>query len=217
MKKMFWILIIIVFSLNLSGSYTCNEEDLYKSVNSIIDFSENGLKLSYSTNKNLKEILESVNNLNLFYLEDILKAEDVLGTNFYFEKSDYSKSIKILIGKEKQKQNYNVEIEIIDKEDLINISLLKKELNKLLSDACSFNYFTFIKGKLENQSNDELEDNLFNILDCYNIQNKSSILLENGLTGIFTVQKKLKFNYSIMNYNDGTYLIVGSPIIFITY
>lgn len=214
MKKMILILLTIIFSLNLNGSYSYNEDDLYKDVNSIIDFCEGGLKVSFSTNKDLKEILDSINELDLSYLDCTLNKDSELEDKFYFEKSNNENSIKVLIGKDK---NYKVEIEIIDKKNMINIEELKKELDKLSKDTHNFNYFTFIKGKLQNQSNYELENNLFNILDCYNIQNKSSILLENGLTGIFTVQETLKFNYSIMNYNDGTYLIMGSPIIFITY
>lgn len=214
MKKIFWILTTIIFSLNLNGSYLYNEEDLYKDISSIIDFSESGLKVSFSTNKDLKKILKSINELDLFYLDEILYEDNILENKFYFEKINGDNSIKVLIGKEK---NYNIEIEIIDKKNMINIDLLKKELDKLSKDAYNFNYFTFVKGKLESQSNYELEDSLFNMLDCYNIGNKSSVLLENGLTGIFTVEETLKFNYSIMNYNNGTYLIMGSPIIFITY
>ncbi|MDO4535313.1 MAG: hypothetical protein Q4B63_05835 [Clostridium perfringens] len=214
MKKIFLVLITIMFSLNLNGSYLCDEEDLYKDVSNIVDFCESGLKVSFSTNKDLEEILKSINKLDLLYLDNTLYEDNVLEDKFYFEKINEDNSIKVLIGKEK---NYNIEIEIIDKKNMININLLKKELNKLSKDAYNFNYFTFVKGKLANQSNYELENSLFNILDCYNIQNKSSILLENGLTGIFTVQERLKFNYSIMNYNNGTYLIMGSPIIFITY
>ena len=214
MKKILLVLLTIIFSLSLNGSYSYGEDDLYRDVNSIIDFCESGLKVSFNTNKSLNEVLNSINKLDLAYLKDTLNENDTLEDKFYFEKSNDENSIKVLVGKDK---SYNVEIEIIDKKDIINIDLLKKELNKLSKDAYNFNYFTFIRGKLENQSNYELENSLFNILDCYNIQNKSSILLENGLTGIFTVQETLKFNYSIMNYNNGTYLIMGSPIIFITY
>lgn len=214
MKKIFLVLLTIIFSLNLNGSYSYDENDIYKNINSIINFCESGLKVSFSTNKDLKEILNSINELDLFYLEYTLNEDHAMEDKFYFEENNDDNSIKVLIGKDK---NYNVEIEIIDKENMIDIDAVKNELDKLSKDAYNFNYFTFIKGKLENQSNYELEDSLFNILDCYNVQDKSSIQLENGLTGIFTVQKTLKFNYSIMNYNNGTYLIMGSPIIFITY
>ena len=123
-------------------------------------------------------------------------------------------STKILIAKDVNE--YTVEMEIIDKQKLINISEIKLKCRKL-NNISNLNYYTFIKGKVKKQYKYELEDRLFNILDCYNIKNKSNVSLENGLTGIFTVQKTLKINYSIMNYDDGTYLIMGSPIIFITY
>lgn len=214
MRKTFFILIICIFSSCISGSYVCSESDIYKEVNNIVNFHESGMKISYKTSSNIKEILQEINDLNLYYLNSTLKIENDMENDFNFEKKDDKSSIKVLIGKDIN--SYNVEIEIIDKEKLVDINKIKLKCGRL-NHISNINYYTFIKGKVKKECGYELEKKLFNILDCYNIQNKSNILLENGLTGKFTVQKKFKINYSIMNYNDGTYLIVGSPIIFITY
>lgn len=214
MRKIFFILMICIFSSCVNGSYVFGESDLYEKINSIIEFGESGIKISYKTNSDIKDILQEINDLDLCYLDDILIMENNIDTSFSFEKESEKNSIKILIGK--SIGGYNVDIEIIDKKKLISVDTIKLKFSRL-KNIIDLSYFTFIRGKAKDQCRDELEKNLFNILDCYNIQNKSSILLENGLTGIFTVQKRLKINYSIMNYNDGTYLIMGSPIIFITY
>ena len=180
----------------------------------MVDFCESGIKISYKTKSDIREILQQISDLNISYFNNTLKIDENMDDNFSFEEETDKASTKILIAKDVNE--YTVEMEIIDKQKLINISEIKLKCRKL-NNISNLNYYTFIKGKVKKQYKYELEDRLFNILDCYNIKNKSNVSLENGLTGIFTVQKTLKINYSIMNYDDGTYLIMGSPIIFITY
>lgn len=215
MKKIFLVLACYISSLFINQSCFYNEDDLYKSISTIIECYESGLKISYEANENIAEIVQAINNLDLPYFENNLKIENRNKNNFSFEDDNDKAYIKVLIsGKEKK---YNVDIEFIDKNELINLKETKKELNKLLKNNYRHNYFTFIKGNVKEQFNCEVENCLYDILSAYNIKNKSSILLENGLTGIFTIQKKVKINYSIMNYSNDTYLIMGSPIIFVTY
>lgn len=215
MKKIILIFMCYIFSLSINARCFYNEDDLYKSVSELIEFCESGLKISYEVSDDITEILQSINNLNLSYFKDDFEIKNDYTNNFNFENNNDEASVKVLISGKEQK--YNVEIEIIEKDKLINVKETKKKLNKLLKKDYKYNYFTFIKGKVKEEFKDELEKNLYNILDIYNIQNKSSVLLENGLTGIFTTEENLKINYSIMNYNNGTYLIMGSPIIFVTY
>lgn len=214
MKKVFVVLIICIFSLCISGSYVLNERDLYKELYNSMEFCDSGIKISYRTEEDIDEILKEINKLDLFYLDNTLQIDSNGQANFSFEKDTQNSSVNILIGK--GTSGYNVEIEIIDKEKLVDIEMIKSKFSRL-NNAMNLKYFSFIKVKTENRCKYELEKELFNILNCYNIENKSNVLLENGLTGIFTAEKTLKINYSIMNYNDGTYLIMGSPIIFITY
>ena len=203
-----------MFSLCIKGSYVYDEDDIYIRVHNVVDFCESGIKISYKTKSDIREILQQISDLNISYFNNTLKIDENMDDNFSFEEETDKASTKILIAKDVNE--YTVEMEIIDKQKLINISEIKLKCRKL-NNISNLNYYTFIKGKVKKQYKYELEDRLFNILDCYNIKNKSNVSLENGLTGIFTVQKTLKINYSIMNYDDGTYLIMGSPIIFITY
>ena len=214
MKKLCFTLIIFMFSLYIKGSYVYDEDDIYIRVHNVVDFCESGIKISYKTKSDIREILQQISDLNISYFNNTLKIDENMDDNFSFEEETDKASTKILIAKDVNE--YTVEMEIIDKQKLINISEIKLKCRKL-NNISNLNYYTFIKGKVKKQYKYELEDRLFNILDCYNIKNKSNVSLENGLTGIFTVQKTLKINYSIMNYDDGTYLIMGSPIIFITY
>ena len=214
MKKLCITLIIFMFSLCIKGSYVYDEDDIYIRVHNVVDFCESGIKISYKTKSDIREILQQISDLNISYFNNTLKIDENMDDNFSFEEETDKASTKILIAKDVNE--YTVEMEIIDKQKLINISEIKLKCRKL-NNISNLNYYTFIKGKVKKQYKYELEDRLFNILDCYNIKNKSNVSLENGLTGIFTVQKTLKINYSIMNYDDGTYLIMGSPIIFITY
>lgn len=214
MKKLCFTLIIFMFSLCIKGSYVYDEDDIYIRVHNVVDFCESGIKISYKTKSDIREILQQISDLNISYFNNTLKIDENMDDNFSFEEEADKASTKILIAKDVNE--YTVEMEIIDKQKLINISEIKLKCRKL-NNISNLNYYTFIKGKVKKQYKYELEDRLFNILDCYNIKNKSNVSLENGLTGIFTVQKTLKINYSIMNYDDGTYLIMGSPIIFITY
>ena len=203
-----------MFSLCIKGSYVYDEDDIYIRVHNVVDFCESGIKISYKTKSDIREILQQISDLNISYFNNTLKIDENMDDNFSFEEETDKASTKILIAKDVNE--YTAEMEIIDKQKLINISEIKLKCRKL-NNISNLNYYTFIKGKVKKQYKYELEDRLFNILDCYNIKNKSNVSLENGLTGIFTVQKTLKINYSIMNYDDGTYLIMGSPIIFITY
>lgn len=212
MKKISIMLIfLITFSLLTCQSATFNQEEMYTKIEeNICDINESGIKLQYRTKSNISEIINNV--IDMLNIDDInlYSSYGKNYFNYYKESSNYSLKILITFNK----GSNVVEIEIIDKKKLIDMNSIKCYLDKVISNnVVEKEYFTYVKGKINSLN----EINPYDIVDKNYIKDIESISLTNGLTGVIDVKNGQKVNYSIMKYNNGTYLLVGTPIIFTTY
>ena len=175
----------------------------------ISEFEENGVKLQYKTRDDITKESYRIrkcltNEINLKYME--------IGNNeFEAYNTDFDINIKIWI---ENKYTY-VEIILINKNskyttvDLHN--MLKRIENTRLENI---QYFLYYKGKEKELNNNYFKDKL---LEENYIQNIKILDINNGYSGTGYLGNGEKINFALINYNTGSHIIIGTPIIFTTY
>lgn len=213
MKKVFFVFLLIFSLLIINGKeYKCETNDnSFQKVERYLlneyDFEQNGIKLEYTTKSSLNKELERI--------EDIFKLKDDLviskGENYISAKS---KNINYSVNM--YKYNYNLKVEIIILNN--NRDILQDDLKNMAEEIQGINfiderYFLFIKGKINNNSTDAIgliENSLqLDINECLKINN--------GYIAKATIYDDIEVNIGQINYDTGSYLIIGTPIIFVTY
>lgn len=173
------------------------------------EFKENGVKLQYKTKNTIDKEFDRVkmyldNNINVDYKKCYENQIDCFNDNFDINMKLWSDSI----------YTYN-EITLINKNskyktiDLKNI--LRKIENKNLEDV---QYFLYYQGEIKEVSNSEL---IGKLIDQTDIQKANILDINNGCTGTGYLNNGDKVNFALTNYNTGSYVIIGTPIIFATY
>ena len=169
-------------------------------------FCENGVKCNYVINGKAEN---EINRIKLF----ILKYKDLNNikiTNNYLEAKTEDEEIYIYTYN--SKNGCKVEIKIVNYDKENNINKLMKELIELQNNnGNDIRYFSYIKSKVSN-----IEETLKYIENNKNLKGVRTININNGYTGI-AKYKNEKINFAINNYNTGSYLTIGTPIIFTTY
>ena len=169
-------------------------------------FCENGVKCNYVINGKAEN---EINRIKLL----ILKYEDlniINITNNYLEAKTEDEEISIYTYNEKF--GCKVEIKIVNYDKENNINKLIKELIELKNNnGNDIRYFSYIKSKVSN-----IEETLKYVENNKNLKGVRTININNGYTGI-AKYKNEKINFAINNYNTGSYLTIGTPIIFTTY
>jgi len=215
MKKVLKILPIIAFFSLIIGTVPVKSEsvsdDFYFLENKLIntgEFVENGVKVEYSSNNNLEnELLVIKNNLINLFKEDIY----IDNNNIFFNADQ--REIKVLAWRDKKETK--VQITYINSRKNCTINQIKKELEQIQYFAAkNIKYFDFVKVKII----EEQRQNLLDILKS-NIKEKTleELNIVNGTIGKGKLKDENKINFSFMTYDTGEYLILGTPVIFITY
>ena len=210
MKKKLMLIISIFFitSLIICQSTIISVDSLYKEIfNDNYQILENGVKLQYYTSNALEDeknrIIKILSLSN--YNEKVDKGSVFVNGN----KGNAKFEIK---GSLNNKENF-IEVQVIEKNNRININNLQQKLSKIKSHYTKDErYFTFAKGKLIKNS-----DENFRLNNLFEQKKVETIPISSGITSIAKVKNKFHINYSLCNYDSGTYLVVGTPIIFIEY
>ena len=214
MKKVFFVFLLI-FSLLLiiNGiEYECEaKKDLFNDVERYIlneyEFIENGIKLEYIVKadinyefKRINEIFKSKNDLIVTTSELCISAK---GKNINYNVNIY---------------NYNgltkVEVIAINKDKTLsqkNLELLVQEIRN--SNFIDERYFSFIKGKIETEEKNIFED----VENKLKIKINEKLDISNGSVAKATMIDSTNINIGQITYDTGSYLIIGTPIIFVTY
>ena len=206
MKKVFFVLIIG------GKEYKCeSKEDSFSKIEGYVinnyDFVQNGIKLEYTVDEKLcKEYLR----IKQFFEENNFLVLSTENNNITAESENIDYSINIC------EYNDLIKVQVI----LINndVSKSEEELKKLSQKIRNDNfinerYFSFIKGKLNTQDKnliDDLEKNL-------NIKVNEYLDINNGCVAEATFEDNQHINIGQIKYDTGSYLIIGTPIIFVTY
>ena len=206
MKKVFFVFLLI-FSLLIIGG----KEDSFSKIEGYVinnyDFVQNGIKLEYTVDEKLcKEYLR----IKQFFEENNFLVLSTENNNITAESENIDYSINIC------EYNDLIKVQVI----LINndVSKSEEELKKLSQKIRNDNfinerYFSFIKGKLNTQDKnliDDLEKNL-------NIKVNEYLDINNGCVAEATFEDNQHINIGQIKYDTGSYLIIGTPIIFVTY
>ena len=213
MKKVFFVFLLIFSLLIIGGKeYKCeSKEDSFSKIEGYVinnyDFVQNGIKLEYTVDEKLcKEYLR----IKRFFEENNFLVLSTENNNITAESENIDYSINIC------EYNDLIKVQVI----LINndVSKSEEELKKLSQKIRNDNfinerYFSFIKGKLNTQDKnliDDLEKNL-------NIKVNEYLDINNGCVAEATFEDNQHINIGQIKYDTGSYLIIGTPIIFVTY
>ena len=169
-------------------------------------FCENGVKCNYVINEKAENEINRIKLLILKYKN----LNNIKITNNYLEAKTEDEEISIYTYNEKF--GCKVEIKIVNYDKENNINKLIKELIELKNNnGNDIRYFSYIKSKVSN-----IEETLKYVENNKNLKGVRTININNGYTGI-AKYKNEKINFAINNYDTGSYLVIGTPIIFTTY
>lgn len=212
MKKLFLVISSILISFFIIGAMPNQEKNL-DSFNllttdliEINNFIENGVRVEYSTKKNINKEYDFIKNK---FIETF--GENIKLTNNNIEYNDDLKEVKAVFWSKNDTSyiridyfNNNENIEVLEIRNILaEIINIKKEKVK---------YFDFIKLKIIEEEKDETKE----IIKNY-IVDKEFLEVENGIIGKGILKDNTKINIGYMQYDTGEYLIIGTPVIFVTY
>ncbi|QXE19485.1 MULTISPECIES: hypothetical protein [Clostridium] len=127
-----------------------------------------------------------------------------------------------------ENENYNIiTVNITRKSTQYKLQDLKSMVDRSLGDRkekCK--YFEYVKAKTQKQDVSSVNSEVKNILKCYGTSDIKTIALEEGYSStaythkyepIQSVTGLIDFNYAVVKYDTGTYIIMGTPEIMVTY
>ena len=211
MKKLGLIFIILFSLLIINGvEYECFEsEKYYRYMEDILienyDFVQNGVKLEYITSTSINEekdrIIELLNN-------DSKSNIDIVNNNIVCLNNMLTYNISLVDGNETK-----VEIVIINNSKNIKSTELRQAVEEIKSNKCiDERIYYFSKVKINEEKNI-----LPFILDGINENTIEEVEISNGKVLKADFIDGSKINLGQINYDTGKYMIIGTPIIFVTY
>lgn len=230
LKKIILVILAIIFILGNSINAKINSnifDEILKITKS--DIVENGLSTTYITNSNGKnQCISWLKNMNLYNGTPSNKSawnnvtQDTKSNYFVeFKKNNMSGYIE----SSKVSQGYRMSI-------FIKLKTKADELNNLqdkVESACSnHNIFCYkyLKAKSQITNVNSINNKCRNLLVKKKLNNIETVSLNNsfsttaytgGTNYIIDNNKKVDLNYAVCKYSNGNYIIIGSPVINITY
>lgn len=207
--SLFLLILFLFFNMAAISAKDINSESFYTLENSIVNesyFEENGLKVQFKTKKNinveqifLKKYL--INELKGKYTKADDRSFDVCNEN-----------IKACVNLwEKDSYTY-VEVTLINtnsKYDTKHLEELVENIKK--TNAEDVQIFLYYKGRIDN------DKSLNDFSGLISLVNLNMLSISNGYTGTGISKLGEKMNFALVSYNDKSYIIIGTPIIFTTY
>lgn len=204
------ILSLVIASTSILNFNLGDSSYIYKAIdNESYEIIEQGIQGKYLSENSMDEEIELLK--SIFKIKEPFQRED---KSFYF---NYEKdAIELNIFGIEEKKGLNIEITIKAKDKEYDINLLEKTLKEINGNINIANY---VKSKINNNlSIDENKDNLEREFKKLSVNSIESIEINSGITGIAKFKDGEKINYGIVSYGENeNYLILGTPVIFITY
>lgn len=215
MKKMMKVISTIVLSLIVIGAVPTKSElpsDNFDFIENKIkessEFIQNGIKVEYSVNQ---PISKEVSRIKKYFNLNFHKNVQTDGNTIIYD--DLTRQIKALVWSDNG--DTKVQITYINNEKNANTFHLKKELNQIQNIAAkNIKYFNFIKVKIIEERKQNLLEILKNNIDKDTLE---IIDIHNGSVGKANLYDGNKVNIGFVRYDTGEYLVIGTPVIFITY
>lgn len=215
MRLRFSIVIFILISFLNIGAFSGSLVN-YNSFNRLeaeclskSEFVENGVKIQYKTKADKYTEKNKISNyfeglgLNenssnkLNYVNEILNVEaDIWNDSLY---------------------TY-VNVTLINTDVSYKTLELQNIAGKLIDENSEeVQYFCYYKGKIDDIKKEGNTEILEEIMSESILSEADILEVYNGYTGSAVLKNNEKINFAISRYNTGTYLIIGTPIIFATY
>lgn len=211
MKRLGLIFIILFSLLIINGvEYECYEgEKYYSYIENILvenyNFVQNGVKSEYITNTSFDEEKDRI--LKLLN-KDSKSTIDIVNNNIVCIKNMLTYNISLING-----DKTKVEIVIINNSRNIKSKELRQAVEELKSNKCvDERIYYFSKVKINEEKNI-----LPSILEGINEDTIEEVKISNGKVLKAEFIDRSKINVGQINYNTGKYIIIGTPIIFVTY
>lgn len=172
------------------------------------EFIENGVKLNYCSKADIEIEYERL--LKMF--KEIYSGSVQSSSNKIIYK-DSSSNIEATFWEENGKTI--VEIICINSNNSKSSLDLKKDLRKFQNNnSTEEKYFAFVKGKIKKNGYEKTEEILMNSIKKDTLK---VLDIQNGYTATATFKDNQRVNISYMEYDSGRQVIIGTPIIFVTY
>lgn len=203
---LFLFLIVIMIGGEVPTEFNKSYYRIENNVMNEMEFIENSVKIQYVSELTLEEEKDKILDK---YKEDY--EIKVIDENTIFLEGDVS--IKFHIWLENEKVFLEGTIE--NNNSKFNSKILEKQFERLIDEKTGdVKVFNYCKGKIKNSNLDELK---IEIKEKFGDNQNNFIDIENGFTGKVKFEDGTRLNYSVMEYNTGIYLIIGTPIIFKAY
>ena len=213
MKKIFFVFLLIFSLLIINGKeYECEaKKDLFNEVERYIlneyEFVNNGVKLEYTIKTDINNELKRLNKI-FAAKSDVIVTKGENWISVEGENINYSVNM----------YNYNelikVEVIVINNDKTLSESYLKLLVQEIRnSNFIDERYFSFIKGKIKTEDKNAFED----IENKLKIKVNENLDISNGSIAKATMMDGTNINIGQITYDTGSYLIIGTPIIFVTY
>lgn len=211
MKNKICLILVFLFSflsgsINSYGKQDIGINSIELKVNKISEFSESGVMIRYKTNNSKEKELNSIKqNISKKYLNECNVSEnEVVSRTSTFDIQAYAW--------EDSGKTF-VELKIINYSKENSLSNLMKELTKLQTkNIFDIRYFQYIKGKVNN-----IDETLDSVKKIQEIMNINTLAIHNGYVGTANIYNGERVNFAVSTYDTGSYLIIGTPVIFATY
>jgi len=172
----------------------------------INNFLENGVRVEYNTkNKLSQEYYFIKNNFIKIFGEKIEVSENSI------EYIDAYKNVKALFWT--NNDTSYIRIDYFNNDENIEIMEIRNILEEIINyKKEKVKYFDFIKLKIIEEEKDDTKKIIRNY-----IKDKEFLKVKNGIIGKGILKDNTKINVGYMQYTTGEYLIIGTPVIFVTY
>ena len=213
MKKIFFVFLLIFSLLIINGKeYECEaKKDLFNEVERYVlseyEFIQNGMKLEYTIKADISDELDRIDKI-------FQSKNDLVVTKSENSISAKSENINYSVNIYKYSKLTKVEVIVINTDKTLSESYLRLLVEEIRnSNFINERYFSFIKGKIKTEGKNIFED----------VENKLKIIINenidisNGSIAKATMIDGTNLNIGQITYDTGSYLIIGTPIIFVTY
>ena len=213
MKKILIIFLGIFSLLIINGGYCLAKQDvesfsvIENKMSEEFDIVENGVKFQYFTNSSENQENERIENCIINkYGVDVVKK----GNNIKAENENVNIDISIYNIDNKTK----VEIVLINKDSSVKTESLLDIAKEIRSNEyIGTRIFQFIKYRTKYSA----ESIPKSIIENSKQDTIRSLEINNGKVSNIVMNDDKSINVAQVNYNSGSYLIIGTPTIFITY
>ena len=199
MKKILIIFLGIFSLLIINGGYCLAKQDvesfsvIENKMSEEFDIVENGVKFQYFTNSSENQENERIENciINKYGVDVVKKGNNIKAEN----------------------ENVNIDISIYKDSSVKTESLLDIAKEIRSNEYTGTRIFQFVKYRTEYSA----ESIPKSIIENSKQDTIRSLEINNGKVSNIVMNDDKSINVAQVNYNSGSYLIIGTPTIFITY